>query len=167
MCQARKKKSQESFAAPVFVSPVNTSPQGTCRTQILTTPRTFRQRITYSPSCRKRLQDCQRNFLPRRPSSAFHVRTKCITANVLESHFAVAAPNSLASPSRPSNFPLMSYHVLLHASKHCSTNSQPMVFHELLDFRSRHRLRHEVGGVHARADILRDESFWLGGLLYP
>ena len=92
------------------------SSSGTCRTQILTALRTFRQRVTYSSACRKRLQDCHRNFLPRRPNSAFHVRINCTTATFLESHIAAAALNTRASSSRSSNSRPTSCHVFLLAS---------------------------------------------------
>ena len=73
--------------------------------------------------------------------------------------FDVAAPNSRASPSRSSSFPsylipynFCSLQILVHK---CVAHD----VHELLDFRSWHRFRHQVRGVHVRTHLLRDELF--------
>ena len=60
-------------------------PLGTCRTQILTTVQTLRQRITFS-LCRKLLQSCHTA-----PNSALRFKTSCTTGNFIKSHFAVSA----------------------------------------------------------------------------
>ena len=87
------------------------SSSGTCRTQILTTLQTSRQQITCSPTCRKRLQDCQRNLLPRCPILHSTSESTAPLRIFLESHFAVAAPNSRASSACSSKFPPISNHV--------------------------------------------------------
>ena len=55
------------------------------------------------------------------PNSAFHVTSNCATANFLESHFAVAAPNSWASSRVRRTFPQS------HTMYFCSLQT---LFHE-------------------------------------
>ena len=81
--------------------------------------------------------------------------------------FDVAAPNSRASPSRSSSFPsylipynFCSLQILVHK---CVAHD----VHELLDFRSWHRFRHQVRGFTFVPTFFVTNFFWLGGSLYP
>ena len=65
-CARKESGSLRSRSQCPSLCRMSTPPSGTCRTQILTL-QTFRQQITCSPTCRKRLEDCQRKLLPRRP----------------------------------------------------------------------------------------------------
>ena len=103
-------KSQKSFAVPVSVSHVNM-----CRTQILTTLQTFRQQIMCSHTRRQRPQDCQRNFLPRRPI----LPTTSEPIAPLRFSWSLTLvwmrPTRGLLPSVRQNFPSISYHVHLLA----------------------------------------------------
>ena len=87
--QCARKESRSLIRVPVSVSRVNTPPSCTCRTQILTTVQTLRQRIAFS--LRKKRIECRHDSLSHRPNSASHIKNSCTTVNFLKSHFAVAA----------------------------------------------------------------------------
>ena len=125
------------------------SSSGTSRTQILTTLQTFRQRIASRHHAEKRLQDDHRKF-PAMPPKL------CLPRQEPIAPLRMSLSLILLWLRVRLTFPPITDHVLLIIS---NTVPQTRIHdaHELRDFRSRHRLRHQVGGVHARADLLRDE----------
>ena len=109
--RTESRKSQESFAVPVFCVACQHSPSGTYRTQILTTLQTFRQRTYIAHQhADKRLQDCRHaischavQILPSTSESTAQMR---ISSSLISLWLR---PNSRASSSRSSNFPLQSH----------------------------------------------------------